>query len=202
MDVLVESDAIKICNVCEISKLVAEFPKRDGVPRSKCKSCVNEYKRNWHLSNPGKSSAYGKKFRDANPEKMKIFRDSWRFNNAEKARSIELAWRTANAEKVKRRKTLRYAANDEVRAMHRRWSSVRRVFKTGATPAWADEFIISEIYSLAALRTKVTGTIWHVDHIVPLQSKIVCGLHCEKNLQVITAKENLSKNNLHWPDMP
>ena len=34
-----------------------------------------------------------------------------------------------------------------------------------------------------------------VDHVVPLQSKFVCGLHCEANLQVITKSKNASKCN-------
>lgn len=33
-------------------------------------------------------------------------------------------------------------------------------------------------------------------------SKLVCGLHVEHNLRVITQKENQRKNNVFWPDMP
>jgi hypothetical protein len=41
-----------------------------------------------------------------------------------------------------------------------------------------------------------------VDHIAPRRSKLVCGLHCEANLQVLTGAENCTKTNLHWPDVP
>lgn len=75
----------------------------------------------------------------------------------------------------------------------------RRARKIHANVAWANTFYINEIYALAKYRTKLHGFAWHVDHIVPLVSDVVCGLHCEFNLQVIPASVNLSKgNNYVW----
>lgn len=67
---------------------------------------------------------------------------------------------------------------------------------TKATPAWADPQKIARVYMLAKLR----GV--EVDHIVPLSHPLVCGLHVEHNLQLLTGDANRAKGNLWWPDMP
>jgi hypothetical protein len=87
---------------------------------------------------------------------------------------------------------------------HKRSASQRRreILKFQATPLWGDEFVIEEIYHLSKLRSELTGVKWHVDHIVPINSEIVCGLHVESNLQVIPGILNISKGNRFWPDMP
>jgi hypothetical protein len=76
-------------------------------------------------------------------------------------------------------------------AMWARWRAAKR----RATPAWADLKTIEAIYVEAAQRTKETGVSHHVDHIYPLQSPIMCGLHAETNLQILTALENVRKHN-------
>ncbi len=59
------------------------------------------------------------------------------------------------------------------------------------------EFVFEEAYRLCDLRKKNLGTDWHLDHIYPLCSKQVSGLHNPYNIQVVPAKWNLSKGNRH-----
>jgi len=74
-------------------------------------------------------------------------------------------------------------------------TQARRAAFDKRCPPWANTFLISEIYDLAALRTKVTGYRWVVDHVIPLRGKAVSGLHVETNLRVIPELLNLSKSN-------
>ena len=78
----------------------------------------------------------------------------------------------------------------------------RHAMKRQAVPKWADLWFIDEAYDIAAVRSTVTGIPWEVDHIVPLISPIVCGLHVIDNLRVIPRTQNRAKGNRQWPDMP
>lgn len=84
-------------------------------------------------------------------------------------------------------------------------SATRRANRISRTPSWVDkefeDFFLKEIYHLAILRENCTGFKWQVDHSVPFQSELVCGMHCSDNMQLIPAFENLSKSNRYWPDM-
>jgi hypothetical protein len=111
------------------------------------------------------------------------YNKEWRRRNPEKAAAHAERWRKANPEIAVERNRRRQAA------------------KLGSSPAWANKFFMQEIYHLAKLRTKYLGIPHHVDHIVPLQGKNVCGLHVEHNLQVIPAVDNLRKAN-HFEDQP
>ncbi|HEY2010530.1 MAG TPA: hypothetical protein VGH23_16190 [Rhizomicrobium sp.] len=72
-----------------------------------------------------------------------------------------------------------------------------RARKFNATPAWVDLQEIGSVYAEASRLTRETGTAHHVDHIVPLRGRNVCGLHVPWNLQVIPAVENRRKGNRH-----
>lgn len=73
----------------------------------------------------------------------------------------------------------------------------RRAQKKHATPVWADQDYIRDLYRNAKEASAIFGVAFEVDHIVPLQGKNVCGLHCEHNLQILTAAENRRKANAY-----
>lgn len=70
--------------------------------------------------------------------------------------------------------------------------------KLRAIPAWADKEQIKAIYQEAAVR-RAAGFQCEVDHIVPLRSPYVCGLHVPANLQLLESQANKAKGNRHWP---
>jgi hypothetical protein len=78
----------------------------------------------------------------------------------------------------------------------------RRQREARATPPWADRAAIRAMYREAKRLSKLTGEMHVVDHIVPLDGKLVCGLHVEWNLRVIHWRENAVKSWHTWPDMP
>ena len=95
---------------------------------------------------------------------------------------------------LKRNKSWKVANPGRVQAM----DAKRRAATIQRTPLWLtedDSWVFAQAYELAALRTKMFGFVWHVDHIVPLQGRLVSGLHVPYNLRVIPAVENLRKSN-------
>ena len=78
----------------------------------------------------------------------------------------------------------------EHRSEYNARNAKRRAVQVSAIPKWANLNMIKEIYACCP-----EGS--HVDHIIPLQGELVCGLHVENNLQYLTVDENLKKGNKH-----
>lgn len=148
-----------------------------------------------------RQAAYQRRYAAKYPEKVRENSLRWAKNNPERANALVVKYRTANPEKAKASAEKWKANNPEKLREVRARNNVKRR-SNPSVPAWGNKFFIAEIYDLAQRRTKATGVEWEVDHIVPLCSKVVSGLHVEHNLQVILKTHNRAKSNKYWPDMP
>lgn len=130
-------------------------------------------------------SVFQKQYRTENKERIAIQKREWTLNNLDKKRANNYDWFLKNREKA--HKSVR---NHRINNMpyYRFKRAARRARIANATPKWADLDKIKEIYNNCP-----PG--YHVDHIIPLTNKFVCGLHVPENLQYLPASENLKKGN-------
>jgi hypothetical protein len=127
-----------------------------------------------------RKSAYAKQQRLDHPEHVYAIAKRSAAKHRVQRNREKAAWRRKNASRVLA------------------WTRCRQLAKLQRTPAWLsdnDKWMIEQAYELAALRTKMFGFPWHVDHVLPLQGKKVSGLHTPINLQVIPGAENSRKGN-------
>lgn len=184
---------MKICILCKVNKPVEEFYKdrtrRDGLDY-KCKVCRSKVSKVFHDS---RRELKQKKDRLKEKPKNTLYKPSKKSivegkQNPEYYREYYLA----NKEKKKEYYFSYYKNN---KSLYTARVHKRKALEARALPKWADLKAISEIYKEREKISKETGILHHVDHIIPLNSKVVCGLHVEYNLRIIPAVDNLRKGN-------
>jgi hypothetical protein len=193
---------MKTCTKCLEAKEITEFSKNyncsDGLQKY-CKKCIAENGSRWRKANADRHRSNTASWQKANPEKHRKNVELWQKANPDRGRELRKRWVENNRAWCNEKSAIWQKENsDKVNVMQAR----RRAAKLRAIPSWANPAAIRVFYETARDRTKTTGIEHHVDHIVPLQGKTVCGLHAENNLSVITGIENSKKQNLFWPDMP
>lgn len=170
--------------------------------------------RQWRLKNKESVAAYAKAYHIENQESRAAGFAEWLAENRDRRNSQQAEYRRSNREKVRtanitwvlNNKEAAKAARSRYRkktaALHASRQCEREAAKKQAIPPWADVDAIRVVYEEAHFIRDVSGEDYQVDHIVPLKSRLVCGLHVIDNLQIIPAKANAAKGNRWWPDMP
>lgn len=192
--------------------------------KARNRDAIRAKQREWVARNAEKVSAHKKAYNAANAESIRARRAAYNAKNKDSIAAYKKQYNAENKGSIREYASRRYRENREYYSAHNKeWIARNKEYrdsyskqyreenreakskaerrrissKLKATPVWADLQAIKEIYDLA---DEIGGV--HVDHIVPLRSKIVCGLHVHWNLQILSPQENMAKGNWWWPDMP
>lgn len=139
------------------------------------KSCIAA--KRWRLNNPELAK---KRNADAYQKKKdiicKYYRDRYE-DNKERLKQYQKEYNKLHPEKG--------AAN-----AYRRIQRIK-----DAKPKWYETDLVKQLYLKRNELRDLWGMVLHVDHIIPIDHKLVCGLHCWNNLQILEGGLNSSKSN-------
>jgi hypothetical protein len=144
----------------------------------------------WNLANKEKFAGYVQRYRERHPDRIAKATEAYKPKRA----IVHREWYARNLE-TKRAKNRMWSKKNPAR--HNMLCAKRRHDEVRATPAWANLDAMEKVYAKARAMTKKTGVKHDVDHIIPLRGKLVCGLHVESNLQILSASLNRSKGAKH-----
>jgi hypothetical protein len=171
----------RYCNSCNTAKPLNQFYPSY---RTQCKVCLKTKA----LPKRDERLKYLAAWRAANPDAAKV----WYANNRPRKRAYNTRLYAENRTVERRRYDAWRKENPgKVNAL----IAKRNAAKRRQTPAWANQDAMQAVYIKAAAISRESGVRHDVDHVIPLQGKAVCGLHCEANLQILTKVENVRKWN-------
>lgn len=172
---------MKKCNGCNQEKLANEFHKGNGSLglKSRCKICCK-------LSYKVNSKEYKKQYYETNLIASRLSRAEYNHRNIDA--------RNKYSKEYDRRHRAAKTARE----------NARRAKKLNATPKWLTKVQLGQIkgiYGVSNLISKLFDYKLHVDHITPLQGRIVSGLHVPWNLQILLGEDNVRKGNRFLNDL-
>lgn len=198
---------LRNCKKCKQEKPLSEFePRRDSPDgyRFECRTCYAIKRVKWlagHKSDsdrrshqkhrPSRIAKQRKRYYE-NHAAIRAQRKQWAKDHPEETRMAARRNRENHGERLREKRRQDYRDNQPryVAAARAREKRIKQ-----ATPPWADLKAIEGFYYRSAELSLKTGIKHHVDHIYPLKSPHMCGLHVETNLQILPAKVNLRKSN-------
>lgn len=181
----------KWCRYCQQDRKASAFAKRRASPDGlsyRCRECDRAYR----ASRP---ATHLKRLRQQRYEKHRDLERRLALEYHQRNRALQIekhaAYMLANADGMRayRKRTI---AQSNARSAAYRAALVQR------TPLWLTKDHYAEmamVFVRSNQLTKRTGVQHHVDHQIPLRGKLVSGLHVPWNLQVLPARDNLSKGN-------
>jgi hypothetical protein len=147
--------------------------------------CKPHYKQKWKLDNKERLRLKDKDYYQKHKDVIRKRSKNWYESNKEKA--LEYAKCKIAKDRKKHNKYVSNWAKNNKGKRNAIWAKYY-TSKMRALPKWANLEKIKNIYNKCPKG-------YHVDHIIPLQGKNVCGLHVEYNLQYLTEFENKRKGN-------
>jgi hypothetical protein len=168
---------MKTCKGCKRILAVSEFYYNKTKKRffSECKNCNKLRAAAWNKKNPERYKETCRRHKEKNPKKYTEYKAKEYQKNKVRYDKSNLAYRQS-----KHGKSVRLACG-----------RLRELSKIKATPTWLTKEMRDLMKAFYANRPEG----YHVDHIVPIKGKNVCGLHVPWNLQYLPAQENLKKRN-------
>lgn len=176
------------------------------------KEVINQKTKNYRKLNKEKITERQKIYAENNKQKIQEYKKKYHIENREKIIAKVKKYYYENKEEISRKSfEYRQHTKDKKAAYDRQFDIKNKAYRNSLKMTnrakrrqryieWDPEFfefVFEEAYRLCDDRKKTTGIEWHVDHIYPLCSKTVSGLHNPYNIQVVPAKWNLSKGNRH-----
>ena len=194
---------MKRCSKCGEVKSLTDYyltsKKRGSKPRSHCKVCTlkqcSEYKEN---NREKVLNYFYTRYREDEEFREKKKRDvkKYRLENPEIAKEKDKLYRAKNKEKIaERKKAYAQKYKERDRPKYLAHTRARQLKLKNAIPIFLQDCSkekndVEKIYRLRQILDKATGIEHHVDHMWPISDG---GPHWSGNLQIITAKENLTK---------
>ena len=130
---------------------------------------------------------------------------------------LNRAYYEIHSARIKASAAARYKAQTEAERSEVRWrreakpptpqpggkrhTNVRLVALANAYCDFSDLDEVIRTYTACAVMNELGMGDYHVDHTIPLISRLVCGLHVHTNLSVVSTRENARKGNWLWPQM-